>query len=184
VIALGAPDETVDAVKSLLEQQPHVEIVVVNSGGGGMAALLARHGIDVPVIEHEHRLYAGAARNIGIKATRAPYVAFLASDCRATDGWARKRLAAHRTGIAAVGSAMENREPDNPIAWAAHLALWSRRMPGARRGLPYGASYDRRLFEQHGYFREDLRVGEDAEFNRRAVPAQKERRHLSHQESR
>src|SRR5262245_3158394 len=40
-------------------------------------------------------------------------------------------------------------------------------MPGARRGLPYGASYDRRLFEEHGYFREDLRVGEDNEFNRR-----------------
>src|SRR5262245_63969718 len=40
-------------------------------------------------------------------------------------------------------------------------------MPGARRGLPYGASYDQRLFEEHGYFREDLRVGEDNEFNRR-----------------
>jgi hypothetical protein len=40
-------------------------------------------------------------------------------------------------------------------------------MPGAHRGLPYGASYDRRVFEQQGYFREDLRVGEDSEFNRR-----------------
>ena len=66
VIALGAPVEAVDAVKSLLEQKPPVEILVVNTGGGGMAALLARHGIDVPVIEREERLYAGAARNIGI----------------------------------------------------------------------------------------------------------------------
>jgi GT2 family glycosyltransferase len=72
VLALGAPVETVDAVKSLFEQKLRVEIVVVNSGGGGMAALLARHGIDVAVIEHEERLYVGAARNIGIKATRAP----------------------------------------------------------------------------------------------------------------
>lgn len=120
VIALGAPVETVDAVRSLLEQKPQVEIVVVNSGGG-MAALLARHGIDLPVIEHEERLYAGVGRNIGIKATRAPYVAFLASDCRATEGWARKRLAAHRTGLAAVGSAMETasritRSPE-PLIW-------------------------------------------------------------------
>jgi glycosyltransferase involved in cell wall biosynthesis len=167
VIALGAPIETVDAVRSLLEQKPPVEIVVVNTGGGGMAALLARHGIDVPVIEREERLYAGAARNIGIAATRAPYVAFLASDCRATKGWARKRLAAHRAGAAAVGCAMQNGDPHNPFAWAAHLALWSRRIPGASSGLPYGASYDRRLFEQRGYFREDLRVGEDSEFNRR-----------------
>jgi hypothetical protein len=72
VIALGAPVETVDAVRSLLKQKPLVEIVVVNSGGGGMAALLARHGIDVPVIEREEKLYAGAARNIGIRATPAP----------------------------------------------------------------------------------------------------------------
>jgi len=41
VIALSAPEETVDAVKSLLKQKPQVEIVVVNSGGGGMAKVLA-----------------------------------------------------------------------------------------------------------------------------------------------
>ena len=62
---------------------------------------------------------------------------------------------------------MQNGDPHNLFAWAAHLALWSRRIPGASSGLPYGASYDRRLFEQRGYFREDLRVGEDSEFNRR-----------------
>jgi hypothetical protein len=56
VIALGAPEEAVDAVRSLLAQVPKVEIVVVNSGGGGMAALLVGHGIDVPVIEREERL--------------------------------------------------------------------------------------------------------------------------------
>jgi glycosyltransferase involved in cell wall biosynthesis len=167
VIALGAPVEAVDAVKSLLRQKPLVEIVVVNSGGGDMPALLARHDIEVPVIEREEKLFAGAARNIGIRATLAPYVAFLASDCRATKGWAMKRLSAHRKGNAAVASAVANGNPDNPFAWAAHLSLWSRRMPGAPRGLPYGASYDRRLFERQGYFREDLRVGEDSEFNRR-----------------
>ena len=167
VLALGAPAEAVDAVRSLLEQEPQVELVVVNSGGGGMAQLLARHGIDVPVIEREERLYAGAARNIGIGATRAPHVAFLASDCMATTGWARARIAAHSAGAAAVGSAVLNGSPRNPFAWAGHLSLWSRRMPGAPKGLAYGASYDRRLFETHGFFREDLRAGEDTEFKQR-----------------
>ena len=167
VIALGAPAEAVDAVRSLLEQEPQVELVVVNSGGGGMGQLLARHGIDVPVIEREERLYAGAARNIGIGATRAPHVAFLASDCMATGGWARARIAAHSAGAAAVGSAVVNGSPRNPFAWAGHLSLWSRRMPGAPKGLAYGTSYDRRLFETHGFFREDLRAGEDTEFKQR-----------------
>lgn len=36
-----------------------------------------------------------------------------------------------------------------------------------RRRLLYGLSYDRGLFEQYGRFREDLRAGEDTEFNAR-----------------
>lgn len=173
VLALGAPLEAVDAVRSLLDQKPHVEVVVVNSGGGGMAQLLAHHGLDVPVIEREERLYVGAARNIGIRATRAPYVAFLAADCMATPVWAGRRLAAHHAGAAAVGSAVENGDPRNPFAWAGHLALWSRRVPGSRKGLAYGASYDRRLFEAHGFFREDLRAGEDTEFHGRLPKKQR-----------
>ena len=79
VLALGAPLTAVDAVRSLIDQSPRVEVVVVNSGGGDMPSLLRRHGLEVPVIEHQQRLFVGAARNIGIKATRAPYVAFLAA---------------------------------------------------------------------------------------------------------
>lgn len=173
VLALGAPLEAVDAVQSVLDQKCRIELVVVNSGGGGMAQLLARHGLTVSVIECQERLYVGAARNIGIKATRAPYVAFLAADCMATTGWASCRIGAHHLGAPAVGSAVANPDPRSPIAWASHFVLWSRRTPGARKGLAYGASYDRRLFEEHGLFREDLRIGEDDEFHDRLPPDQK-----------
>ena len=123
-----------------------------------MAQLLARHGIDVPVIEREERLYAGAARNIGIGATRAPHVAFLASDCMATTGWARARIAAHSAGAAAVGSAVLNGSPRNPFAWAGHLSLWWRAPCQARpRPRLWRLLRPRRLFETHGFFREDSR---------------------------
>ena len=76
---------------------------------------------------------------------------------------------------------------NNPFAWAGHLALWSRRLPNARMGLLYGASYDRRLFDALGFFREDLRAGEDSEFNRppAAQPEPKWRRrvHTLHRQS-
>ena len=173
VLALGAPVVALDAVRSVLAQKPEVELVVVNSGGGGMPQLLASHGLNVPVIECQERLYVGAARNIGIKATSAPYVAFLAADCMATPGWVRQRIEAHQIGAAAVGSAVMNSNPRNPISWAAHLATWPRRVPGSRRGLAYGASYERRLFEQHGLFREDLPRGEDDEFHDRLPQEQK-----------
>jgi glycosyltransferase involved in cell wall biosynthesis len=173
VLALGAPPTAIQAVRSLLDQKPPAEVVVVNSGGGDMKGLLQRHGIDVPVIESDERLYAGAARNRGIRATQAPFVAFLAADCLATPGWVRERLEAHESGVAAVGSAVMNSHAHNPFAWAAHLTIWARRLPGAEKGLPFGASYKRQLFEEHGLFREDLPRGEDGEFHTRLPPRQK-----------
>ncbi len=169
VIALGAPPSAVDAVRSLLTQNPPVEIVVVNSGGGGMAARLKEAGIDVPVIEREERLFAGAVRNLGIAATRARYVGFLASDCRAAPGWSKLRIRAHRNGRTTVASAVIPSHPKNPVAWASHIALFRRRLPGIGRkdAAAYGASYDRALFDTYGLFRPDLRIAEDTEFHAR-----------------
>jgi len=172
VLSLRAPDSLVEAVRSLLEQDASLEIVVVNSGGGHAAAKLATHGIEVRVIEHEQRLTPGAARNIGIKATSAEHIAFLASDCRAGPGWAARRLAKHRRGAAAVGSALLPLPANSAIAWASHLSLFVRRLPSNSRltALPYGGSFRRSLFETYGLFSEALRIGEDTEFVLRLPP--------------
>ncbi|MCW5714520.1 MAG: glycosyltransferase family 2 protein [Bauldia sp.] len=172
VLSVRAAPEFVGAVRSLLEQSEVPEIVVANSGGGDAAAVLTREGLDVPVIESIPLLNPGAARNRGIAATTAPVVAFLAQDCLAAPGWTEARLAAHRAGRTAVGSALLHDRPGNPVATAAHLFLYFRRLPGTpgSEALPYGASYDRTLFERHGLFREDLRTGEDTEFHAR-LPA-------------
>jgi glycosyltransferase involved in cell wall biosynthesis len=169
VLSVRAAPELVDAVRSLLGQSEMPEIVVVNSGGGDAMALLRREGVDVPVIESVPLLNPGAARNLGIAATTAPVVAFLAQDCLAAPGWTAARLAAHRAGRSAVGSALVHDRPGNPVACAAHLFLYFRRLPGTPAGeaLAYGASYDRSLFDRYGRFREDLRTGEDTEFHTR-----------------
>ena len=166
VISLGAPVSLADAVASLLAQDLTIEIIVVNSGGGYAAAKLAAAGFDVTVIEREERLLPGVARNIGIRATTAEHVAFLASDCRAAPGWAANRLAKHRKGSAAVASALLPLPADSPIAWASHLSLFARRLPLNSRltALPYGGSFHRSLFESYGLFSEELRIGEDTEF--------------------
>ncbi len=162
----------IDAVRSVLDQSDPVEVVVANSGGGDPAARLAAAGIDLRVISFEERLYPGGVRNVGIEATEAPYVAFLAADCIAEPGWVAGRLREHRAGAAAVASSVWNAFPDSTCAWASLLLLHSRltelNKPGQR--LLYGLSYDRRLFERYGLFREDLRAGEDTEFNARLGP--------------
>ncbi|HET7717360.1 MAG TPA: glycosyltransferase family A protein [Bauldia sp.] len=156
-------------MRSLQEQDPPVEIVVVNSGGGDMASVLRHAGIDVPVIEREERLLAGAVRNLGIAATRSPYIGFLAADCLAAPGWSRHRLRMHHAGHAAVASAVLPSDRESSIAWASHIALFRRRLPAVEPKLAalYGASYHRSLFDRYGLFRADLRVGEDTEFHAR-----------------
>ena len=172
VMSHRAPPTLVEAVRSVVAQRPPAETVVVNSGGGGAAALLARAGLDVRVIEADRPLLPGGARNLGIAVTKGRYVAFLADDCTAGPGWTAARLAAHAAGAASVASALVCHLPRNPIALAAHLSLFVRRMPLVPPGLAlaYGASYERKLFEVHGGFREDLRGGEDTEFHQR-LPA-------------
>jgi glycosyltransferase involved in cell wall biosynthesis len=170
-IVLSYRDEPwlVDAVRSVLDQDELAEVFVVNSGGGDPARRLVSAGLDVPVVNRPDRLYAGGARNIGIRESRAPFVAFLAADCVALPGWVAGRLREHRAGAAAVGARLTNAYPDRLSAWASLLLLNSRQIPArmADERLIYGLSYDRALFAGYGEFDETLRAGEDTEFNAR-----------------
>lgn len=172
VLSHRAPPTLAEAVRSACAQDEPAEVIVVNSGGGDAACLLARAGLHVRVVESERDLLPGGARNLGIAVTTGRYVAFLAADCAAEPGWSSARLAAHRAGMAAVASALVCHRPRDPVAVAAHLSLFVRRMPlmPPEMALAYGASYDRRLFQLHGGFREDLSGGEDTEFHLR-LPA-------------
>ena len=169
VISLGNEPSPVEAVRSLLTQGPAAEIVVVNSGGGGAGDSLAAAGLEVEVIECPERLPPGAARNLGIGATQAPFVAFLAADCLAEPGWVEGRVRRHRAGADAVASAITNATPESAAASVSHLLMYNRRMADtpAGRHLHYGLSYARPLLQRVGLFREDLRQGEDTELNRR-----------------
>ena len=80
VLSVGAPAELHTAVESLQRQSVPLEIVVINSGGGEPRDVLPDSGRGVNIISVPERLWPGAARNLGIRSTRAPYVAFLASD--------------------------------------------------------------------------------------------------------
>lgn len=159
-----------EAVRSVMAQSEPAEIVVVNSGGGHAGALLRRAGLDVRVIEETTRLMPGGTRNRGITATTAPFVAFLAADCLACPGWVAGRVAAHRGGSAMVATSLLPDRLKSPIAWAHHLALFARRLPGtpAAEASLYGVSYARDLFDRFGLFDETLRVAEDTLFNARA----------------
>jgi glycosyltransferase involved in cell wall biosynthesis len=165
VLSYRNENTVVDAVESLLAQDEPLEVVVSHSGGGATPDLLS--GLrDVRVVATSRRRLPGAARNAGVSATSAPFVAFLAGDCVAAPGWASGRLAHHRRGAGAVASAVLPRE-QGVCARAAWLIEHCTRLPIPScpdDGL-HGVSYARELLERHGPFREDVLVGEDTRLN-------------------
>lgn len=157
----------VEAVLSLLTREEATEIVVVNTGGGDAAQVLAPVLGRIRLIDCATPCRVGAARNIGVAASRAPFVAFLAGDCLARPGWVSGRLALHRAGALAVSSAVVSEGGAGLVAMAANRMRYSSRNPMTelRRVSHYGQSYARRLLSLCGPFPPGLAMAEDTALN-------------------
>ncbi|MBO9467753.1 tetratricopeptide repeat protein [Tropicibacter sp. R15_0] len=163
VLSLGAPTEVTDAVESLLQQSVVPEITVVNSGGGDIKTLMAPYQDRIRLITTQTRLYAGAARNVGIDVSKGRYISFLASDCTVCDDNIRTRQTLHRRGARAVSAFVEPETPENHHQTLAALLLHSSRSPNSVvfQDQHYSLSLDRKVFDDFGYFPTGLRIGED-----------------------
>jgi hypothetical protein len=164
------------AIDSILAQNSAAEIIAVNSGHGSLRSSLGDRLSRIVLVESPTKRLPGGTRNLGLAQAHAPIIAFLAADCIAGPGWIAGRLAGHRAGAEAVASTLlpapdRNGRVPTPVL-AMYAFLHSRRWPGADpdRAPRYGASYLRSTFDRIGIYREDLRVGEDTEFNAR-LPA-------------
>lgn len=178
VMAINSDPRVMDAVKSLLSGGVPTEIVVVNTGVGSLVGMLGELLEQVVLVESSRLRLPGGTRNLGITQATAPVVAFLAADCLASPGWAALRLAAHAdapTVASAICPAPDASGRVTPASWAMFSLQHSRRAPnfppaGAKR---YGVSYTRETLWRLGSFREDLRIGEDTEYNDRLARADK-----------
>jgi glycosyltransferase involved in cell wall biosynthesis len=172
VLSVHSDARTREAVLSLLQQDVPAEIVVVNTGMGTLRGHLAQELERIVLVETSEQRFAGGARNLGIRHSTAPVIAFLACDCLAAPGWLQSRLEAHRAGEKAVSSAVAPAPDRNGrigrVTWAAfamtHIGRSAETSP--ELASRYGLSYCRTLFARHGLFDESLAVGEDTAFNR------------------
>lgn len=175
VLAHGPSEPVLDAVASLHGQSEAAELVLSHSGSGDGPRIVAERFPDVRVVSSERTRLPGAARNAGVAATSAPFVAFLAADCLARPGWVEARKRRHGGGAGAVASAMVPGGSASPTL-AAYVLQHSGRMPH-RRLAPahrFGVSYARALIERMGGFPEHLERCEDLAFNRSLLAAGEE----------
>ena len=167
-------DTVVRSVASVLEQEADdpFEVVVATSGGDGTAELVRARYPDVPVAESPTRLMPGGVRNAGMHLARGDIVAFLEADCLAAPGWVRNRIACHRSGHAAVASAMAVTAADGRPGTAALYLTHPNRLRGHPAGpahpyQAYGLSFTRAALDRAGPFDEMLRTDEDTVMARR-----------------
>lgn len=169
VLTWNTRPQTHEVVESLAGQSTRPEIIVVNSGGGDPVRLMESFGDRVKVIHHGGALLPGAARNLGILATSAPIIAFLPCDFVPDSDWAR-RIVEHHGNSDIVSGELRGMISRNLSGLASCLLVRSRTLHGTgyQPRMDHCVSYARTLFERHGVFREDVRTGEDREFQRRS----------------
>jgi len=134
------------------------EVIVVESSGDGTGDLIRERFPRVRLIESPHRLFLGAAKNVGAEAASAELVLFIDSDCVAEAAWLDKICKALTLRkCAAVGGAILNGNPETPVSVAAYISEFSHLFPvGRSRRIDYlpggNAGYRADVFRAYGGF--------------------------------
>lgn len=146
------------------------EIIVIDSSDDGTGELITSHFPNVKLVRMPQRTLPGAARNIGIQIAKGKILAFTDADCVVEPSWINQILQAHLEGDwAAVGGAVLNGLPLNPVAWSGYLLEFNEQLPSIPKRfvdfLPTcNVSFKRSVFARYGLFRTDLWPSEDSIF--------------------
>jgi GT2 family glycosyltransferase len=160
-------------LSAILSQQTSIpyDVIVVDSSKDRTAEIVATDFPSVRLIRLSKRTYAGAARNVGVRATRAPYCLMIDSDCIARPDLIERAMSRHSEGeYAAVGGALRNGTPRSLSGWIGYLIEFKEFMPTTplriEKGVPTAnITYRREVLVGHGGFDEQMWLSEDILLN-------------------
>lgn len=147
------------------------DVTVVDSSLDETPRIVEKEFPSVRLIHLETRTFAGAARNVGVRSTRAPFCLMIDSDCIAHDDLIERMIARHREGTyAAVGGSLRNGTPKSLSGWTGYLLEFKEFIPAAPKRevdtVPTAnVTYRRTALRGHGYFDDDMWLAEDILFN-------------------
>lgn len=143
------------------------DITVIDSSTDQTPQIVEREFPSVHLIHLEKRVFAGAARNLGIRATRAPYCLMIDSDCVAEPDVIERVVAQHQDrDYAAVGGSLANGTPNSISGSIGYLIEFREFTPTAPLRLETSVptanvAYRRETLERFGCFDEDMWLAED-----------------------
>src|ERR1041384_3895414 len=160
-------------LKAILNQRTAIpyDVIVVDSSSDHTPQIVQSEFPSIRLIHLDKRVLAGAARNLGIQATRAPFCLMIDSDCIAEPDVIDRMIARHREArYAAVGGSLANGTPRSLSGFTGYLIEFREFTTSAPMRLvtsvpTANVTYRREVFERLGYFDEDVWPGEDILFN-------------------
>ena len=158
---------------AILNQQTSVsfEVTVVDSSSDHTPRIVEREFPSVRLIRLETRTHAGAARNAGLRATRAPFCLMIDSDCVARPDLIERMIVHHRADhYAAVGGSLANGTPLSLSGLVGYLAEFKEFMPDTPKRLvptvpTANVAYRREALERFELFDEGVSMAEDILLN-------------------
>lgn len=158
-----------ECLNAILNQQTSVrfDMIVVDSSSDQTARIVETEYPSVKLIHLNQRTFAGAARNVGMRATRAPFCLMIDSDCIAESDLIERAIARHREGdYAAVGGSLANGTPNSVSGSIGYLIEFKEFMPSTpmrlEKGIPTAnIMYRREVLGRYGGFDETMWLAED-----------------------
>ncbi|MFL6216566.1 MAG: glycosyltransferase [Blastocatellia bacterium] len=160
-------------LRAILDQRTTVrfDVTVVDSSTDETPQIVAREFPGVRLVHLDARTFAGAARNIGVRATEGRFCLMIDSDCIARPDVIERMLARHDEGTyAAVGGALANGTPRSVSGLIGYLIEFKEFLPSTPRRLVTNAptaiiAYRRDVIERVGGFDEAMEMSEDLLLN-------------------
>jgi GT2 family glycosyltransferase len=158
-----------ECLNAIIKQQTSVkfDVIVVDSSSDHTPRIVESEFPSVRLIHLNQQTFAGAARNVGVRATRARYCLMIDSDCVAAPDLIERAIARHREGdYAAVGGSLENGTPRSASGWIGYLIEFKEFMPTTpmrlEKGMPTAnITYQRAALEKYGGFDDSMWLAED-----------------------
>lgn len=100
---------------------PGLEVIVVDDGSRDAAAVAAAAEHASARLVRLERRGPSAARNVGAREARAPFVCFTDDDCEPAPGWVARLVARLEAGADAVGGPTVNGDPRSRLGVASQL---------------------------------------------------------------